>query len=193
MQDTVPVGQGAMAAVLAFDQKRIEDICEETEGIVTIANYNCPGQIVISGETESVKKASESLKEAGAKRVVPLNVSGPFHSMMLKEAGEKLLTVLNEVEVKDPVIPYVSNTIADFVTHKEPVKDLLGRQVYSSVRWQQSIEKMIEDGVDTFIEIGPGKTLSGFMRKINRKCKTINIETVSDLEKLAALKEELGC
>lgn len=193
MQDTVPVGQGAMAAVLAFDQKRIEEICEETEGIVTIANYNCPGQIVISGETESVKKASERLKEAGAKRVVPLNVSGPFHSMMLKEAEEKLLTVLEGIEVKDPAIPYVSNTIADFVTQKEQVKDLLGRQVYSSVRWQQSIEKMIEDGVDTFIEIGPGKTLSGFMRKINRKCKTINIETVADLEKLAALKEELGC
>lgn len=184
MQDTVPLGQGAMAAVLAFDKEKIETICEETEGIVTIANYNCPGQIVISGETKSVEKASESLKAAGAKRVVPLKVSGPFHSMMLKEAGEKLLAVLEPIEVKDPVVPYVSNTTAEYVTGKEQVKPLLSRQVYSSVRWQQSIEAMIADGVDTFIEIGPGKTLSGFMRKINRTCKTMNIETVADLEKL---------
>ena len=184
MQDTVPLGQGAMAAVLAFDKEKIETICEETEGIVTIANYNCPGQIVISGETKSVEKASESLKAAGAKRVVPLKVSGPFHSMMLKEAGEKLLAVLEPIEVKDPVVPYVSNTTAEYVTGKEQVKPLLSDQVYSSVRWQQSIEAMIADGVDTFIEIGPGKTLSGFMRKINRTCKTMNIETVADLEKL---------
>lgn len=184
MQDTVPLGQGAMAAVLAFDKEKIEAICEETEGIVTIANYNCPGQIVISGETKSVEKASESLKAAGAKRVVPLKVSGPFHSMMLKEAGEKLMDVLEPIEVKDPVVPYVSNTTAEYVTRKEQVKPLLSRQVYSSVRWQQSIEAMIADGVDTFIEIGPGKTLSGFMRKINRTCKTINIETVADLGKL---------
>lgn len=189
MQDTVPLGQGAMAAVLAFDQEKIEQICEETEGIVTIANYNCPGQIVISGETESVAKASERLKEAGAKRVVPLNVSGPFHSMMLRSAGEKLLEVLDHVEVKDPIVPYVSNTIAEYVTTKDNVKELLGRQVYSSVRWQQSIEAMIADGVDTFIEIGPGKTLSGFMRKIDRKCTAMNIETVADLDKLTKWKE----
>lgn len=193
MQDTVPVGQGAMAAVLAFDQEKIEQICEETEGIVTIANYNCPGQIVISGAADSVAKASESLKAAGAKRVVPLNVSGPFHSMMLKSAGDKLLEVLDKVEVNDPTVPYVSNTIAEYITTKDHVKELLGRQVYSSVRWQQSVEAMIADGVDTFIEIGPGKTLSGFMRKINRKCTTINIETVSDLEKLTKWKEEAEC
>lgn len=196
MQDTVPLGQGAMAAVLAFDKEKIEEICEKTDGIVTIANYNCPGQIVISGETKSVEQASESLKAAGAKRVVPLKVSGPFHSLMLKEAGEKLLTVLEPVEVRDPAVPYVSNTTAEYVASKEQVKELLSRQVYSSVRWQQSIETMIRDGVDTFIEIGPGKTLSGFMRKINRKCKTINIETVADLEKLNQLKEgegEKGC
>ena len=187
MQDTVPLGKGAMAAVLAFDQEKIEKICEETEGIVTIANYNCPGQIVISGEKEAVEKASESLRAAGAKRVVPLNVSGPFHSMMLKEAGEKLLTVLEPIEIHDPVIPYVSNTTAKYITGKAPVKELLGRQVYSSVRWQQSVEAMIADGVDTFIEIGPGKTLCGFMRKINRKCKAIHIEKVTDLEKLSEL------
>ncbi|MDO4554682.1 MAG: ACP S-malonyltransferase [Lachnospiraceae bacterium] len=185
MQDTVPLGQGAMAAVLAFDQEKIEKICDETEGIVTIANYNCPGQIVISGETEAVGRASESLKAAGAKRVVPLKVSGPFHSLMLKEAGEKLLDVLEPIVLKDPVIPYVSNTTAEYITNQSEVKALLGRQVYSSVRWQQSVEAMIADGVDTFIEIGPGKTLSGFMRKINRTCKTINIETTADLEKLS--------
>lgn len=192
MQDTVPLGQGAMAAVLAFDKEKIEQICEETEGIVTIANYNCPGQIVISGETNSVEKASESLKAAGAKRVVPLKVSGPFHSMMLKEAGEKLFEILEPIVIETPAIPYVSNTIAEYVTDKNQVKDLLSRQVYSSVRWQQSMEKMIADGVDTFIEIGPGKTLSGFTKKINRKCTMINIETVEDLEKLKTLLPEGG-
>ena len=190
MQDTVPAGEGAMSAVLGMKKEEIEAVLEGAEGIVTIANYNCPGQIVISGETQAVAKAGEALKEAGARRVLPLKVSGPFHSPMLKPAGEKLLDVLSDVEVKDPEIPYVSNTTAEFVTSKDDVKELLGRQVYSSVRWEQSIEKMIADGADTFIEIGPGKTLCGFMRKIDRSVKAINVATVEDLEKV---KEILGC
>ena len=165
MQDTVPLGQGAMAAVLGTKKELIEEICEQTEGIVTIANYNCPGQSVISGETDAVKKAGESLKEAGARRVVPLKVSGPFHSYMLKEAGEKLLDVLKDVQINEPEVPYVANTTADFVTEAAQVKELLGKQVYSSVRWEQSVEKMLEDGADTFIEIGPRKNIVWFCKK----------------------------
>ena len=165
-------------------KEAIEAVLPDVEGIVTIANYNCPGQIVISGESEAVAKAGDALKEAGAKRVLPLKVSGPFHSPMLKPAGEKLLDVLVDVEVNDPKVPYVSNTTAEFITNKDEVKKLLGRQVYSSVCWEQSIEKMIADGADTFVEIGPGKTLCGFMRKIDRSVKAINIAKVEDLEKL---------
>ena len=201
MQDTVPAGEGAMSAVLGMKKEAIEAVLPDVEGIVTIANYNCPGQIVISGESkeayyrrgnvnitpaniEAVAEAGEALKEAGAKRVLPLKVSGPFHSPMLKPAGEKLLDVLADVEVDDPTVPYVSNTTAEFITSKDQVKELLGRQVYSSVCWEQSIEKMIADGADTFVEIGPGRTLCGFMRKIDRNVKAINIAKVEDLEKL---------
>ena len=156
---------------------------------VWIANLNCPGQIVISGKKEAVEEACEKLKAAGAKRAVMLNVSGPFHSGMLTEAGRKLGEVLEQVEVHDPVIPYVANVNASYVTTKEPVKELLTRQVSSSVRWQQSVESMLADGVDTFIEIGPGKTLAGFMRKINRGVTTLNVEKIEDVDKVAeALK-----
>lgn len=185
MQAEVPTG-GAMSAVLAMDASKIEEICEQTEGIVTIANYNCPGQIVISGEAKAVESAGEKLMDVGAKRVVPLKVSGPFHSQMLKGAGEKLLNVLNEVIINDPVKPYLSNVTADYVTTKETVKDLLTRQVYTSVRWQQSVERMIADGVDTFVEIGPGKTLSSFVKKINREVKVLNIEKYEDLDKVVS-------
>lgn len=190
MQDTVPAGEGAMSAVLGMKKEDIEAVLPEIDGVVTIANYNCPGQIVISGEAAAVAKAGEALKEAGAKRVLPLKVSGPFHSPMLKPAGEKLLKVLEDIEINDPEVPYISNTTAEVVTSKDNVKELLGRQVYSSVRWEQSIEKMIADGADTFIEIGPGRTLCGFMRKINRNVKAINIAKVEDLEKV---KEILEC
>lgn len=184
MQNAVPVGLGTMAAVLGAKKELIEEVCENTEGIVSIANYNCPGQIVISGEVEAVEKASEALKEQGAKRVIPLNVSGPFHSPMLKEAGEQLVKVLDTVEIKKPVVPYVANVNAKMITEAEPIKELLGQQVSSSVRFEQSIEALLEDGVDTFIEMGPGKTLSGFVKKVNRKVNVINIEKVEDLEKL---------
>lgn len=189
MQDTVPTGEGAMSAVLGMKKEAIEAVLPDVEGIVTIANYNCPGQIVISGEAQAVAQAGDALKEAGAKRVLPLKVSGPFHSPMLKPAGEKLLDVLADVAVNDPTVPYVSNTTAEFITSKEEVKELLGRQVYSSVCWEQSIEKMIADGADTFVEIGPGKTLCGFMRKIDRSVKAINIAKVEDLEKLKEIIE----
>ena len=189
MQEAVPAGLGAMAAVLAMDAAKIEEVIAPIEG-VQIANYNCPGQIVISGKKEAVDEAAAALKEAGAKRVLPLNVSGPFHSKMLTEAGEKLGKVLETVEIHNPEIPYVANVTADYVTDGAMVKDLLERQVSSSVRWEQSIRKMLEDGVDTFIEIGPGKTLTGFMKKIDRNAKAMNIETLADIEKV---KEALSC
>ena len=183
MQEAVPNG-GAMVAVLGLDTEVIEKICSETPGTVSIANYNCPGQIVITGEEAAVQTAMESLTQAGAKRCVPLKVSGPFHSAMLVGAGEKLAKELDAVTINDIQIPYIANVTADYVTKKEDVKPLLEKQVSSSVKWQQTIEKMIADGVDTFIEIGPGKTLSGFMRKINKDVKVLNIEKVEDLEKL---------
>ena len=190
MQDTVPAGEGAMSAVLGMKKEAIEAVLPDVEGIVTIANYNCPGQIVISGESKAVAEAGEALKEAGAKRVLPLKVSGPFHSRMLTEAGKKLGQVLENVSVSKPQIPYVANVTAQYVTEAEPVKDLLVKQVSSSVKWQQCVETMLADGVDTFIEIGPGKTLAGFMRKIDRSVKTLNVEKLEDIEKVVeALKE----
>lgn len=181
MQQAVPVGIGAMAAVLALDASRIEEVLRDMEG-VQIANYNCPGQIVISGKKEAVEEAGEKLLAAGAKRVLMLNVSGPFHSAMLTGAGEKLGEVLAGVEIRKPQIPYVANVTARYVTDREMVKPLLEKQVSSSVRWQQSVEAMLADGVDTFIEIGPGKTLAGFIKKIKRDAKVFNIEKLEDME-----------
>lgn len=182
MQNAVPFG-GAMSAVLGLDASSIEKICEETEGIVSIANYNCPGQIVITGEKDAVDAASSALKEAGAKRVVPLNVSGPFHSPMLIKAGTQLGEALAEIEIAENFIPYVANVTADYVTKAKDVKPLLTKQVASSVRWQQTVERMIADGADTFVEIGPGKTLTGFMRKINRSVTVYSIDKMEDFEK----------
>ncbi len=187
MEQAVPAGIGAMAAVLGLDANVIEDVLSEISAdnaVVEIANYNCPGQIVISGEKQAVENATQKLKEAGAKRVVMLNVSGPFHSSMLKPAGDKLKSVLDDVEINEITIPYVANVTADYVTSKENVKELLIKQVYSSVRFEQSVRKLIEDGVDTFIEIGPGRTLCSFVKKISRDVNVINIEKYEDLSKL---------
>ena len=186
MQEAVPSG-GAMAAVLALDAATIEEICEKTEGVVSVANYNCPGQIVITGEETAVDTACESLKAAGAKRTIRLKVSGPFHSPMLKEAGEKLAEVLKDVELIPFEVPYITNVTADYVRSTEGIKELLCRQVSSGVRWQQSVERMIADGVDTFIEMGPGKTLSGFMKKISRDVKMLNIENMTDYEEVMSM------
>lgn len=189
MQDEVPVGQGGMAAILAMDAEKISEVLEQVDGIVGIANYNCPGQIAISGEKAAVDKACELLKEAGAKRCVPLNVSGPFHSPMLKGAGEKLSEELKDVVIHDIAIPYVTNVTGDFVKDKNEVKDLLSAQVSSSVKWIQCVEAMLADGVDTFIEIGPGKTLSSFVKKINKEVTIINVDKYADLDKV---KEAFG-
>lgn len=185
MQNTVPAGEGAMAAILGMTGEAIEEVIRDMEN-VSVANYNCPGQIVITGETKAVEKAAEALKEAGAKRAVMLNVSGPFHSPMMKPAGEELAKVLEKTELSELQIPYVTNVTAEYVSDISETKALLAEQVASTVRWQESMERMIAEGVDTFVEIGPGKTLAGFMRKINRNVKMYNIGTWEDVEKVTA-------
>ena len=179
MQEAVPTG-GAMAAVLGLPADAVEKACEQTEGIVSVANYNCPGQIVITGEQAAVEKAGEACKTAGAKRIMPLKVSGPFHSKMLEDAGAKLAKELECVQFRSIEVPYVTNVTADFVTDEAQIKDLLVQQVSSSVRWQQSVERLIAEGADEFVEIGPGHTLSGFMKKINREVKVFHIEKPED-------------
>lgn len=183
MQNAVPGGQGAMAAVLGLDAGKIEEVLADRSGVM-IANYNCPGQIVITGWKEDVEQAADALKEAGAKRVLPLNVSGPFHSSLLEQAGEELGKELEQVVFSDLQIPYVTNVTAEYVTDITKTKELLARQVTSSVRWQQSMELLISDGVDTFVEIGPGRTLAGFLRKINREVKVYNVGTWEDVDKV---------
>ena len=183
MQNTVPAGEGAMAAILGMDASVIEEGIKDLEG-VTVANYNCPGQIVITDETKAVEKAAEILKEAGAKRAVLLNVSGPFHSPMLKQAGEELAKEMEKVEMEPLQIPYVTNVTAEYVTDIRETKKLLAEQVAASVRWQESVERLIAEGVDTFVEIGPGKTLAGFLRKIDRSVKVYNIGTWEDIDKV---------
>lgn len=181
MQEAVPQG-GAMAAVLGLGAQEIEAACAQTDGIVSVANYNCPGQIVITGEQDAVAAAGEACKAAGAKRVMPLKVSGPFHSKMLEGAGEKLAAELEQVPLRGIAVPYVSNVTADFVTDSAQVKGLLQKQVSSSVRWQQSVERLLAEGADEFVEIGPGHTLSGFVKKINRDAAVYHIEKPEDLE-----------
>ena len=188
MQEAVPLGVGTMAAVLNLDAAVIEDCLKDIEN-VWIANYNCPGQIVISGTFTAVEKAGEKLKEAGAKRVLPLNVSGPFHSGLLKPAGDKLYEYLKNVEIKKPTIPYVANYTAEFVCDDKDIKELLRKQVFGSVRFEQSIRNMLKEGVDTFIEIGPGKVLGGFVKKIDKEAKVYSIETVEDMNNVI---KELG-
>lgn len=183
MQHTVPTGEGAMAAVLGMDADQIDAVIEPIAN-VTVANYNCPGQIVITGGTAGIEQASKTLKEAGAKRVVSLNVSGPFHSPMLRSAGEKLGKELMTVQLGELKIPYVTNVTAEYVTDSSEIRELLTRQVYSPVRWEQSIRKMIAQDVDTFVEIGPGRTLTGFLRKIDRNVTVYQVNTWEDSKQI---------
>lgn len=190
MEHAVPAGKGSMAAVLGMKAEDIENTISSVDG-VEIANYNCPGQIVITGKKEGVERAAELLKENGAKRVIPLNVSGPFHSSMLKKAGQELEKILENQEFSLLKIPYVTNVTGELIQDKAEIKPLLSRQISSPVRWQQSVENMILNGVDTFVEIGPGRTLNGFIRKINRDVSVYSIQTVEDMEKvIQAVKEQ---
>ena len=182
MAEAVPAGVGGMAAVVGAETALVEETIAPIAD-VWIANYNCPGQIVISGKKEALAQASDALKAAGVRRVLPLNVSGPFHSGLLAEAGEKLGAYLAGVEIRPLVIPYAANFTGAYVTDSAEIAPLLVKQVSGSVRFEQSIRGMLADGVDTFVEIGPGKTIAGFLRKIDREAKVINIETAEDLEK----------
>lgn len=187
MEHAAPEGTGAMSAVLGLDAGVIEDVLRDREG-VSIANYNCPGQIVITGEAKAVAEAGNALKEAGARRVLPLKVSGPFHSPMMQPAGEELAKVFAGVSMNPLKLPYVANINAEVVTDCGKIEGLLVAQVSGSVRWQQSVETMIREGADTFVEIGPGKTLTGFLRKIDKNVKAYHIgsweEAVSVCEEL---------
>lgn len=183
MQNTVPAGEGAMCAVLALDEKVIEQVLNGMED-VSIANYNCPGQIVITGRTKQVIAAKEKLEAQGARRCILLNVSGPFHSPLLKEAGEKLFAEMEKMEFGQLSIPYITNVTAQKVTDAGEIKPLLARQVYSPVQWMQSVKTMLEEGADTFVEIGPGRTLAGFMKKIAPEVKVYQAAKWEDLEKI---------
>lgn len=187
MQNAVPEGFGAMCAVLALDEQVIEAVLEDMPE-VTIANYNCPGQIVITGRRAAVEEAAEKLKTAGARRCMMLNVDGAFHSPFLKEAGEKLKTALDTVEIHPLQLPYVTNVTAEYVIDKEKIVPLLCQQISSPVRFMQSLEEMLAQGVDRFVEIGPGRTLAGFLKKIDRQAKVWNVQTFADVQRV---KEEL--
>ena len=188
MEEAAPAGSGKMVAVLNADVSLIEAVCQEASaiGVVSPANYNTPSQIVIGGEVAAVDKAVELLKDAGVKRLIPLNVSGPFHTALLKPASQRLAEVLETVEFSDFVRPLVGNTEAT-VMEKERVRELLTRQVMEPVRFYDSIAKMQEAGVTEFIEIGPGKVLSGFIKKID---KSADVRQVEDVESLNALLEK---
>ncbi|AKE23485.1 MULTISPECIES: ACP S-malonyltransferase [Bacillus] len=194
MNEAVPAGEGAMAAILGMDAealKRVTDKVTEEGNLVQLANLNCPGQIVISGTAKGVELASELAKENGAKRAIPLEVSGPFHSELMKPAAEKLKEVLDACDIKDADVPVISNVSADVMTEKADVKEKLIEQLYSPVRFEESINKLIAEGVTTFIEIGPGKVLSGLVKKVNRRLKTIAVSDPETIElAIQTLKEE---
>ncbi len=195
MTEAVPKGEGAMCAVLSLDADKIQEACDEVAeiGRCMIANYNAPGQIVIAGDKEAVEKAAELVKEKGAKRAVMLNVSGPFHTSLLEPAAIKLNEELNKIDLKDMNIPVITNLTAEVVEDKSQVVDILTKQVMNPVKWEQSVKKMIELGVDTFVEMGPGKTLSSFVKKAAKEVGAdVSIYNVEDLKTLEKTVEGLG-
>ncbi|MBM7701831.1 ACP S-malonyltransferase [Metabacillus iocasae] len=185
MDEAVPAGQGTMAAVLGMTAEELKKVTDEISAQgdeVQLANINCPGQIVISGTVTGVEKASALAKEKGAKRAIPLVVSGPFHSMLMKPAAKQLDDTLSTMTFRDADVPIVANVTAQPVTNKDEIKEKLVEQLYSPVRWQESVELLVEQGVDTFIEIGPGKVLSGLVKKVNRRATVHSVYDVASLE-----------
>lgn len=183
MTEAVPIGVGAMSAVMNVEEEIIKEALKEASTeteIAMIANYNAPGQIVIAGHLQAIERAEKILAEKGAKRVIRLNVSGPFHTSLLKPASEKLEVELNNISINEPKVPVITNLTGDIVSD---IKETLVKQVMSPVKWEQSIKKIIENGVDTFIELGPGKTLSSFVKKIDRSVNVYNVEDLVSLEK----------
>lgn len=187
MQDAVPVGIGGMAAVMGLERDIVKELCVDMQdlGVLEVANYNCPGQIVVTGESQAVEKSMEKFKEAGALKVVKLNVSGPFHSSMLKEAGEKLEAEIRKVQINESSSKVISNYDNEYYNcNNNDTVFRLKNQISSSVRWEDNVRKLIEEGVDLFVEIGPGKTLTSFLRKIDRTKKVYSVEDIKSLEKL---------
>lgn len=192
MEQAVPGGQGAMAAVLGGEREGLEGLCAEISNgghPVELANVNCPGQIVVSGSKEGVGQVVERVKEIGAKRAIPLEVSGPFHSSLMREAAERLSGKLDSVSFQDASVAVVANVTARPVQQSGEIKQLLVQQVYSPVLWSDSIAWLIEQGVDTFVELGPGSVLTGLIKKID---KTVALYNVKDLETLEKTIEALG-
>ncbi|MEC3735773.1 ACP S-malonyltransferase [Bacillus safensis] len=194
MNEAVPAGEGAMAAILGLDKAALEEVTKEvTESghLVELANLNCPGQIVISGTAKGVELASEKAKEKGAKRAIALEVSGPFHSALMKPAAEKFTDVLSKLDIEDAKTPVISNVTADIVTSRDEIETKLIEQLYSPVRFEESVERLIDLGVTTFIEIGPGKVLSGLVKKVNRRLTTISVSDQETIEAaIQTLKED---
>ena len=188
MQEAVPIGVGKMSAILGLSEEKVREACSEAKemGIVEPANFNCPGQIVIGGEIEATNEAGRLAKEKGALKIIDLPVSAPFHTSMLKPAADKLRVELDKIDLNNIKIPIITNVNADYISQSEDVKGLLYHQVMSSVLWEQTIRKMIADGVTKFIEIGPGKTLSGFVKKIDRSVSICNVEDLKSLEATVA-------
>lgn len=184
MQEAVPEGKGKMAAVLGLSVEQIDEVCKKASqyGIVTGANYNCPGQVVIGGEVKAVEEASKIAIEVGAKKVVPLALSAPFHTSLLAPAADRLAVELDAITLGKPSVPLISNVTGDYIPESK-IKELLKLQVKSPVLWEQSVHRMVADGVDTFIEFGPGKTLTGFVRRVDRNLNVYNIENIATLEK----------
>lgn len=185
MDEAFPNGAGAMSAVLGLGRGVLQEVAEEvsSEGeTVQLANLNCPGQIVISGTAAGIEKAGALAKERGAKRVLPLQVSGPFHSKLMEPAAEKFKAVLDGIVIRDAAVPVIANVDAEVETGAVDIKAKLIRQLYSPVLWEDSVKKMISLGVDTFIEVGPGKVLSGLIRKIDRSVKTYAVQDMETLE-----------
>ena len=195
MQEAVPVGEGAMAAVMGLTPDEIVAVCQNVETecgeAVQAVNFNCPGQVVIAGATKAVDKASEALKAAGAKRAIPLPVSAPFHSTLMKPAAERLKEVLDKIDFRDAKFPVFSNVTAEPVVKAEEIRALLVKQAASPVKWEMSMHRMIKDGFDTFVEVGPGKVLTGFTRKIDRTMNALNVEDMASLEKTLAYFKEV--
>jgi len=184
MQEAVPEGVGKMCAVLGLSEEKVREACSQAGkfGIVEPANFNCPGQIVIGGEVRAVDEAARLAKEKGAAKTIDLPVSAPFHTSMLSPAADRLKLELEKVELNDLKIAVISNVTADYIGSKSQVRDLLVRQVKSSVLFEQSIRRMIKDGIDTVVELGPGRTLSGFAKRIDRSLKIFNVEDPASLK-----------
>lgn len=185
MQEAVPVGEGGMAAIIGVDRDKIVEVCQQVsaESPVQAVNFNCPGQIVIAGATKGVELAVEELKAAGAKKAVILPVSAPFHSTLMKPAAEKLAVELDKVTISDAKIPVVANVSAEILTKAEDIKASLVAQAASPVLWEDCVASMKEFGADLLLEAGPGKTLCGFNRRIDKTIKSLNVEDVASLEK----------